>query len=366
MLTYKSAGVDIRATSAVKRRIGQMVRTTYSPQVLSEIGLFGSLYELKGYKHPVLVASCDGVGTKLMVARMMNKHDTVGEDIVNHSVNDILTLGARPLFFLDYIAYAKLPPKVVPDVIKGLVRGCKRNGCALIGGETAMMPGLYPKGDYDLAGMIVGVVEKQDIIKPTRIHAGDVIIGLPSTGLHTNGFSLARKVLFDKMRLKVTDRLPLPALRSSRSPVSSSPIAYRLSPIVARSPQSAVRSPQSTVGSALLRVHRSYQAPLAPWLKHVHALAHITGGGFKENIERLLPRRVDCIIYKDSWRVPDIFRVIQQGGKVPDNEMYHVFNMGIGMVVIADKRLAVKMLSSIRDARLIGEAINGTGSVTLR
>jgi phosphoribosylformylglycinamidine cyclo-ligase len=358
MLTYKSAGVDIRATSAVKRRIGRMVRMTYSPQVLSEIGLFGSLYELKGYKHPVLVASCDGVGTKLTVARMMNKHDTVGEDIVNHSVNDILTLGARPLFFLDYIAYAKLPSKTVPDVIKGLVRGCKRNGCALIGGETAMMPGLYPKGDYDLAGMIVGVVEKKDIIKPARIRSGDVILGLPSTGLHTNGYSLARKILFDRMKLRPADRLPPPAARRPQSPVSSSPIAYRLSP-------TAARSSQSSVGSALLRVHRSYLAPLTPWLKQVHALAHITGGGFRENIERLLPRRVDCIIYKDSWRVPDVFRVIQQGGKVPDSEMYHVFNMGIGMVVIVDKRVAVKMLSSIPDARLIGEVTKGSGTVTL-
>lgn len=354
MLTYKSAGVDIRATSAVKRRIGQMVRTTYSPQVLSEIGLFGSLYELKGYKHPVLVASCDGVGTKLTVARMMNKHDTVGEDIVNHSTNDILTLGARPLFFLDYIAYARLPPRVVPDVIKGLVRGCKRNGCALIGGETAMMPGLYPKGDYDLAGMIVGVVEKKDIIKPARIRAGDVILGLPSTGLHTNGYSLARKVLFDRMKLRPADRLP---------EIRDCPSGFRLeNPGLSQD----FHRPQLTVGASLLRVHRSYLTPLTPWLKQVHALAHITGGGFKENIERLLPRKVDCIIYKDSWRVPDIFRIIQQGGKVPDSEMYHVFNMGIGMVVIVDKRVAVKMLSSIRDARLIGEVTSGSGSVTLR
>ena len=242
MLTYKSAGVDIRATSAVKRRIGRMVRTTYSPQVLSEIGLFGSLYELKGYKHPVLVASCDGVGTKLTVARMMNKHDTVGEDIVNHSVNDILTLGARPLFFLDYIAYAKLPPKVVPDVIKGLVRGCKRNGCALIGGETAMMPGLYRKGEYDLAGCIVGVVEKRDIINPKRIRPGDAILGLPSTGLHTNGYSLARKILFGRMKLKVTDSLP---------EILGQPRVFR-GKTTGTVPD--FRSSQSTVGRALLRL----------------------------------------------------------------------------------------------------------------
>jgi phosphoribosylformylglycinamidine cyclo-ligase len=342
MLTYKSAGVDIRATSAVKKRIGRMVQSTYSPAVLSEIGLFGSLYELKGYKHPVLVASCDGVGTKLMVARMMNKHDTVGEDIVNHSVNDILTLGARPLFFLDYIAYAKLPPKVVPDVIKGLVRGCKRNGCALIGGETAMMPGLYPKGDYDLAGMIVGVVEKNDIIKPARIRAGDVILGLPSTGLHTSGFSLARKILFDRMKLKPSDQLP------STGPLDHSTTRPLL------------------VGPSLLATHRSYLSPLTPWLKQVHALAHITGGGFKENIERLLPGNVTCVIRKDSWRVPDIFRVIQQGGRVPDSEMYHVFNMGIGMVVMADKPTACRMQRALPDAVVIGEVTSGSGSVTLR
>jgi phosphoribosylformylglycinamidine cyclo-ligase len=351
MLTYKSAGVDINATGAVKKRIGRMVRSTYSPQVLSEIGLFGSLYELKGYRQPVLVASCDGVGTKLMVARMMGRHDTVGEDIVNHSVNDILTLGAKPLFFLDYIAYAALPPKTVPDVIRGLVRGCKRNGCALIGGETAMMPGLYPEGEYDLAGMIVGVVEKRDIINPRRIRPGDAILGLPSAGLHTNGYSLARKILFGKLKLRVTDPLPQSSLVNRHS---------SLRPI----PQPPTPAPRS-VGSALLATHRSYLKPLSPWLRQVHALAHITGGGFPENIERLLPNHVNCIIRKDAWRVPAIFRAIQHGGKVSDTEMYRVFNMGIGMVVLAPPPVAAQMKQGVPGAVVIGEVVKGSGKVVI-
>jgi phosphoribosylformylglycinamidine cyclo-ligase len=339
MLTYKDAGVNIDETTAVKRQIARMVRSTYSPQVLSEIGLFGSLYQLKGYRQPVLVASCDSVGTKLMVARMMGKHDTVGEDIVNHSVNDILTLGAKPLFFLDYVAFADLPSNVIPDVIKGLVRGCKRNGCALIGGETAMLPGLYPKGDYDLAGTIVGVVEKKDIINPKRIRPGDVLLGLPSTGLHTNGYSLARKVLFEKLKLKKTS--PLPAC------IRAYPGA------------------KTTVGEALLKVHRSYRPLLLPWLKQVKALAHITGGGFYENIERLLPRNVSVVIYKDAWKPLPIFRAIQEGGSVPEQEMYRVFNMGIGMVVICTPAVAEAMLTRVKGTRVIGETLPGNGKVTV-
>jgi phosphoribosylformylglycinamidine cyclo-ligase len=342
--------VDIDANSAYKRRIARMVRSTFSPQVLSEIGLFGSLYRLRGYREPVLVASCDGVGTKLMVAGMVGKHDTVGEDIVNHSVNDILTLGARPLFFLDYFAYSSLPGSVIPEVIKGLVCGCRRNGCALIGGEIATLPGLYPKGEYDLAGTIVGVVEQREIIDPKRICSGDVVLGLPSTGLHTNGYSLARKVLFGKLRLKPND--PLPSMGEGR-----------------RMNQNA------SVASALLRVHRSYLPVLAPHLKHVRALAHITGGGFKENIERLLPRNVDCIIYKDAWPVPSIFRIIQRGGEVPEREMYRVFNMGVGMVVIVRPPEADRMLAYLRRTSsaarrsslpgIIGEIVEGRGTVSL-
>ncbi|MEO0107990.1 MAG: phosphoribosylformylglycinamidine cyclo-ligase [candidate division WOR-3 bacterium] len=336
MLDYRAAGVDIAATGAIKRRIAKLVRSTFSPRVLSEIGLFGALYELRGYRQPVLVASCDGVGTKLMVARMMNRHDTIGEDLVNHSVNDILTLGARPLFFLDYIAYAALPSSVVPEIIRGLVRGCRRNGCALIGGETAMMPGLYPEGDYDLAGTIVGAVERQDIISPRRICAGDLVLGLPSTGLHTNGYSLARRVLFERMGLRVTDPFPGTAPHS-----------------------------RTTVGSVLLRVHRSYLPDLRPYLKQVHALAHITGGGFPENIERLLPRTLDCVLDTAAWSVPLVFRVIQQGGGISASEMYRVFNMGIGMVIVASPSLTRRILREHQRARLIGRIVPGRGRVVL-
>lgn len=334
MLTYKDAGVDISAAASVKKKIARMVRATYSPSVLSEIGQFGSLYELKSMRRPVLVASCDGVGTKLKVAALMNRHDTIGEDIVNHSVNDILTLGARPLFFLDYIAYASLPRHVLPEIIRGLVRGCRRNGCALIGGETAMMPGLYPEGEYDLAGTIVGAVEKQRIIRPERIRKGDIVLGLPSNGLHTNGYALARKVLFDKMRLSAQSRLP-------------------------------IGCGSLTVGQALLKVHRSYLKPLRPFLNRIHALAHITGGGFSENIERLLPQRVDCLLYRRGWQVPGIFRIIQQGGNISDEEMYRVFNMGIGMVAITDADSAETMLDRIRGVRVIGEIVRGTGKVEI-
>jgi phosphoribosylformylglycinamidine cyclo-ligase len=332
MLNYRAAGVDIDATGAVKRRIARMARRTYSPNVLSEIGLFGSLFQLKGYREPVLVASCDGVGTKLTVARVMDRHDTVGEDIVNHSVNDILTLGATPLFFLDYIAYSQLKPHVLPAVIRGLVRGCRSNGCALIGGETAMMPGLYRPGDYDLVGTIIGVVEKSEVINARRIRSGDILLGLASTGLHTNGYSLARKALFERMRLKPNSLLP---------------------------------GTGTPVGRALLRVHRSYLPTLRPYLRHVKALAHITGGGFRENIERLLPCNVDCRVYREAWSVPALFRIIQQAGRVPEPEMYRVFNMGIGMVVIADPDEAEMMFTSIPGARIIGEVVKGQGRVRI-
>jgi phosphoribosylformylglycinamidine cyclo-ligase len=331
--SYKASGVDIQATGAVKRKIARMVRSTYSPSVLSEVGLFGSMYRLKGYRRPVLVASCDGVGTKLMVARMTGRHDTVGEDLVNHSVNDILTLGATPLFFLDYIAYASLPPETVPAVVKGLVRGCRHNGCSLVGGETAMMPGLYPKGDYDLAGMIVGVVEQGRTLNPQRIRPGDVLVGLRSSGLHTNGYSLARKVLFERMGLEVTSRAP--GLRAD-------------------------------VGTELLRVHRSYLPVLRPVLGRVKALAHITGGGFPENIERLLPGSVDCVITRKSWPVPALFRLIQEGGKVAADEMYRVFNMGIGMVVIAAPGNVTRLLRCDAGARVIGRVVPGRGRVELQ
>jgi phosphoribosylformylglycinamidine cyclo-ligase len=382
MLTYQSAGVDIEATSALKKRIAHLVKSTFSPAVLSDIGLFGSLYELKGYQQPVLVGSCDGVGTKLMVARMMNRYDTVGQDLVNHCVNDILTLGAKPLFFLDYIAYSALPASVVPEVVKGLVRACRQSGCALIGGETAMMPGLYPKGECDLAGFIVGVVEKPEIINPKRVQPGDIIVGLPSTGLHTNGYSLARKVLFDENKFHVTDLMPRISLKPQATPETEdrSPETRggnrksRMSNVESRTPIPDSRfeiadaqesSSRGTIGDALLSIHRCYLPVLSPYLKQVKALAHITGGGFKDNIERLLPGDVNCTIHRDAWEPLPIFRAIQECGHITDDEMYHVFNMGIGMVIIADDAVTQLILTQRREAKIIGEVTPGKGEVSL-
>jgi phosphoribosylformylglycinamidine cyclo-ligase len=305
MIFYKDAGVDIDANNRVKKKIKEFVKTTFSPNVLSEIGLFGSLYQLSGYIQPVLVASCDSVGTKLLLAKMMNKHDTIGEDIVNHCVNDILTLGAKPLFFLDYIGFSNLESGVGEQIFKGLVRGCKNNGCALIGGETAQLPGFYKPKEYDLVGFIIGVVEKNKIIDHTKIKPGDLLVGIPSTGLHTNGYSLARKIFFEVKNLKATDR---------------------------------IKGLNKSIGEELLKTHRSYYPLLYPLLGQIRALAHITGGGFYENISRLLPKNVSCVINKNSWKVQKIFQLIQQYGYIPDSEMYRVFNMGIGMVVFVNNK----------------------------
>jgi phosphoribosylformylglycinamidine cyclo-ligase len=333
VILYKDAGVDIDANSQVKRKIKQSVRTTLSSNVLSEIGLFGSLYQLTGYKKPVLVASCDGVGTKLLIAKMMNKHSTVGEDLVNHCVNDILTLGAEPLFFLDYIAYSKLAPKIIEQVFKGLVKGCRNNKCTLIGGETAQMTGLYKPGEYDLVGFIVGAVEKDKIIDSKKLKPGDMLIGIPSTGLHTNGYSLARKIFFEIKRLKPTDYLK--GLRKS-------------------------------IGEELLKVHRSYYPLLYPLLNQIKALAHITGGGFYENIRRLLPKNVSCVIYKNSWQAPKIFQLIQDFGNIPEIEMYRVFNMGIGMVVFVDKKSLFKVTNRIDEGIIIGEVVKDNFGVKIQ
>ena len=284
-------------------------------------------------RDPVLVASIDGVGTKLKIAFAMNKHDTVGADLVNHCVNDIAVLGARPLFSLDYIGCEKLEPKVFRQLLRGLSRACRSAGCALLGGETAQMPGMYRKGEYDLAGCIVGVVDRTKIIDGSKIQPGDVILGLASNGLHTNGYSLARKIFFEKMRLTVNSRL------------SGSKI---------------------TVGEELLRVHKNYQ----PLLKKVPSrmikgLAHITGGGLIDNVPRVLPSNCDAIIETKSWRVPRIFQILQQNGKVDAQEMYQVFNMGIGMAVIIAGRDA-RRAKSILQARQIGRIERGSGKVRLK
>ena len=331
-MLYRDAGVDITAMDAVKRRIAGIARSTFSPQVLSEIGLFGSLCRVPKLHDPVLVASCDGVGTKLVVARLCGRYDTVGIDIVNHSVNDILTLGARPLFFLDYIAHSNLTPDSLLAIVQGLGRACRDNGCSLVGGETAMIPDIYRPRDFDLAGFIVGTVERSKVIDATRISPGDAVIGIPSSGLHTNGYSLARRVLLDKAGLKVGSR---------------------------------VKGLARPLGEELLRPHRSYLKPVYPLLGRIHALAHITGGGFYGNIARLLPREVSVVIRKSGWRPLPIFRLIQRLGSVPDEEMYRTFIMGMGMVLLVAPKQADRILDSIPGSRVIGKVVRGTFGVSV-
>ena len=282
---------------------------------------------------PVLVASIDGVGTKLKIAFALNKHDTVGADLVNHCVNDIAVLGARPLFFLDYIGCGKLEPRVFQQLLRGFSRACRSAGCALLGGETAQMPGMYRKGEYDLAGCIIGVVDHGNIIDGKKIRPGDVILGLESNGLHTNGYSLAREILFRKMRLKVTSRLP--------------------------------GSPK-TVGEELLRVHKNYQPLLTKVPRGmIKGLAHITGGGLVDNLPRTLPANCDAVIEPKDWRVPSIFQILQENGNIDLQEMYQVFNMGIGMVAVVSERDARRATSTLK-AKRIGQVERGNGRVRLK
>ena len=301
---YKESGVDIDASNRAKKEIGRLVRGTWGKEVLSEVGNFGGLFELSSrFEKPVLVSSADGVGTKLKVAFMSGRHDTVGEDLVNHCVNDILVQGAEPLFFLDYFACGRLDPEIVGDVVKGLARGCGENGCALIGGETAEMPGFYPDDEYDLAGCIVGIVERNALIDGSSIKSGDSVWAFPSSGLHTNGYSLARKIIFEEMGLGVNDELP---------------------------------GTERTVADELLNVHRSYlkEYRSLDGIATVRGLAHITGGGLLENIPRILPAGCSVEIDTKSWRVPALFDLLQERGKVDRTEMFRVFNMGIGMIFI--------------------------------
>jgi phosphoribosylformylglycinamidine cyclo-ligase len=286
-----------------------------------------------GMREPVLVASVDGVGTKLKIAFAMDKHDSVGADLVNHCVNDIAVLGARPLFFLDYIGCERLEPRVFQQLLRGLSRACRSAGCALLGGETAQMPGMYRNGEYDLAGCIVGVVNRTKIIDGSKIRPGDVVLGLTSNGLHTNGYSLARKIFFEKMRLKPSSPLPASTI---------------------------------TVGEELLRVHRNYQ----PLLEKIPAgvikgLAHITGGGLIDNLPRILPPNCDAVIETKSWRVPSIFQILQKNGKVDAREMYQVFNMGIGMVAVVAERNALSAMSLLK-AKRIGRIASGSGRTVLK
>ena len=305
-LTYRDAGVDIDAQDDALRRIKSLLKGTRTPGVLADLGAFGGMFapDLAGVSRPVLVASCDGVGTKLKVAFAAGVHDTVGRDLVNHCVNDILVQGARPLFFLDYVATGRLEPAILAAVVEGIARGCRENGCALLGGETAEMPGFYADGEYDVAGFIVGMVDRDRVIDGSRIAAGDVLIGQPSAGLHTNGYSLARKILFERMGLPPSARLD---------------------------------GLEGTVAETLLAEHRSYLRPLEGLLDRgvIHALAHITGGGLTDNLPRVLPEGTAARIDIGSWRIPALFGLLERAGNVESAEMYRTFNMGVGMVVVS-------------------------------
>jgi phosphoribosylformylglycinamidine cyclo-ligase len=332
---YARAGVDVDLGNKLKRGIQSLVRQTHGPQVLGKIGGFGGLFHasFSRMREPVLVASVDGVGTKLKIAFAMDKHDTMGMDLVNHCINDIAVLGARPLFFLDYIGCERLEARVFQQLLRGLSRACRSAGCALLGGETAQMPGMYRKDEYDLAGCIVGVVDRAKIIDGKNIKPGDAILALSSNGLHTNGYSLARKILFERMRLK---------------------------------PSSALPGSTVTVGEELLRVHKNYQPVLSKLTAGVvKGLAHITGGGLIDNLPRILPSNCNAVIETESWRVPPIFQILQKHGSVDAEEMYQVFNMGIGMVAIVAERNARKVMSILR-AKRIGRIERGTRRVRLK
>jgi phosphoribosylformylglycinamidine cyclo-ligase len=331
---YAAAGVDVDLGNRVKKGIHGLAASTHGPEVLGKIGGFGGLFrpDFKGMKDPVLVSSVDGVGTKLTIAFATGRHDTVGQDLVNHCINDIAVIGARPLFFLDYIGGAALDPVVFRQILKGFAKACRAGGCALIGGETAQMPGMYHPGEYDLAGTIVGVVDRPKLLDGSKIRPGDVLVGLRGNGLHTNGYSLARKVLFEKLRLP----LDKPA-----------------------------RGMKTTLASELLRVHPNYQplmASLPPGM--LRGAAHITGGGLLDNLPRVLPDGCRASIDSRSWKVPMLFELIQHGGQVPEKEMYQVFNMGIGMVLVvpaaqADK--AVRLTNGI----VIGSVVKGPKDVVI-
>jgi phosphoribosylformylglycinamidine cyclo-ligase len=344
---YAAAGVDIDLGNRVKATLPQLLASTHRREVLGKVGGFGGLFALdvKKYREPVLVSSVDGVGTKLKLAFALDKHDTIGADLVNHCVNDIAVLGAEPLFFLDYLGTGKLEPHVFTDIIKGFARACAENNCALIGGETAQMPGFYSAGEYDVSGTIVGVVEKSKMLNGQKtIRRGDVVIGIESSGLHTNGYSLGRKIFFEQLKLKPSSRIPGSKL---------------------------------TLGAELLKVHVSYGPLVQKLLKKfngksdlVRAFAHITGGGFVDNIPRVLPKSLDVVIKKGSWDMLPIFKIIEQKSGVPDDELYQVFNMGIGMVAIVVAEKANDVLKFIRTQKhkawIIGEIVKGKGVAQVR
>lgn len=335
-ITYADSGVDIAVGESVVERIKELAAKTYDKRVLQGIGAFGGFFkpDLKGIKNPVLVSSADGVGTKLKLAFMTNRHDSIGEDLVNHCVNDILVHGASPLFFLDYIATGKLEPEVIAEIVSGMSRGCKAHQMALLGGETAEMPDFYQKSEYDVAGFIVGMVDENKIINGSTIIAGDVVLGLPSTGLHTNGYSLARKVVFEIAGLK---------------------------------PDNKVGELGATVAEALLKVHRSYYSFVYSLLKktEIHGMAHITGGGIAGNLVRILPKNLGAEIDLTSWEVPVLFKWLEKIGNLDEDDMYSAFNMGIGFIIVTDKGNGEKIKKSGKNVLTIGRIVKGTGKVEL-
>jgi len=334
-MDYKSAGVDIDAGNDTVRRIRALARSTFTAGVLSEIGTFGGLFQLEPgrFREPVLVASADGVGTKLKVAFLAGRHDTVGVDLVNHCVNDILMQGAEPLFFLDYLATGRLSPEIAEGIVGGIAAACRDNGCALLGGETAEMPGFYGDGEYDLAGFIVGVADKGKLINGRTIAVGDVLVGVPSSGLHTNGYSLARRIAFDQLGLTVDRHIP---------------------------------ELGRTLGEAFLEPHRAYLPLVRPLLDggRIKGLAHITGGGITDNLPRVLPHGTAAVVDAAAWEVPPIFRWLQQNGRVPADDMMRTFNMGLGLIIVTARDKAEQLIEELaarggRDSRVVGEIVPG-------
>jgi phosphoribosylformylglycinamidine cyclo-ligase len=334
-MDYKASGVDIDAGNETVRRIRGLARSTFTSGVLSDIGSFGGLFRLEPgqYREPVLVSSADGVGTKLKVAFMAGRHDTIGADLVNHCVNDILVQGAEPLFFLDYLATGRLSPQVAEAIVGGIAGACRENGCALLGGETAEMPGFYREGEYDVAGFIVGAVDRSRLIHGRAIAVGDVLVSVPSSGLHTNGYSLARRVVFDHLKLDVDSYVPELA---------------------------------RTVGDALLEPHRSYLPFIRPLLDagRIKGMAHITGGGITDNLPRVLPHGTAAVVRTSAWSVPPIFSWLQRAGNIPFDDMLRTFNMGIGLIIVTARDHAEPLIGELaarggRDARVIGEIVAG-------
>jgi phosphoribosylformylglycinamidine cyclo-ligase len=334
-MDYKSAGVDIDAGSEAVRRIRALARSTFTSGVLSDIGSFGGLFQLETgrFREPVLVASADGVGTKLKIAFMTGRHTTVGVDLVNHCVNDILVQGAEPLFFLDYLATGRLLPEIAEQIVSGMAAACRDNNCALLGGETAEMPGFYADGEYDLAGFVVGVAARERLITGRQIAVGDVLVGVPSSGLHTNGYSLARHIVFDRLGLSVSTHVP---------------------------------ELGRTIGDALLEPHRSYLPFIRPLLDggRIKGMAHITGGGITDNLPRVLPHGTAAVVDGAAWEIPPIFRWLQRNGQVPTDDMMRTFNMGVGLIIVTAHDKAEPLLEELaarggRDARVIGRIVPG-------